>query len=170
MPDRLRPAELRPTGGVIETPATGSTRLEMITFNTGEKGLKDSNASHAERQFHQYLERNQAVGTTVTQIDATITLSPCTLCTKELNDIADRLTPAADGRRYLRWINPWRGSGATTDSSLARTKGWHITPSTVPPRTPGKETVKLSIKEWEPIIEAEHAKHPAPGSVPVPVP
>jgi hypothetical protein len=166
-PARLRPQAQRPTGGVIEQPATGSTKLELLTFNTGEFGV-GGNTSHAERQFESYLGRNRGIAQTVTQIDATINLSPCTLCSPTLSHAAD-LTPAAEGRRSLIWITPYRGSGesstrATTTASLGRILGWNVSPESIPDPTPQEAALaELSIKEWETIIEDTHAAHSRAG-------
>jgi hypothetical protein len=168
-PARLRPQAQRPTGGVIEEPATGATKLELLTFNTGEFGV-GGNASHAERQFDSYLSRNRAIAQTVTQIDATINLSPCTLCSKNLSHAAD-LTPAAEGRRFLIWITPYRGSGesssrATTTDSLEGISRWNVSPPSIPDPSPQEAALReLPIKEWEKIIEEKHATHPAAGQL-----
>ena len=67
-------------------------RLEVLTFNTGETFLDDTDDTHAERQLEAFLEENSEPGQLaeqVTAIEAEISLSPCAMCSGTLSNIAD---------------------------------------------------------------------------------
>jgi len=167
-PSGLRPASRRPSGGVIEEPAPGSTRLELLTFNTGERGL-GKNTSHAEYQLWAYLNRNRAMAASVTAVEATINKSPCLWCTPTLTQVAE-LTPAADPR-HLIWIIPWRGTGqrknATTTDSLRAIGGWTLNSYDIPPESPQEAAQQeLQIDKWETVIEKAHTAHTGPAAKP----
>ena len=74
------------SGGLLAPPEAGSKTVHMVTWNTGEldPGL-DSNATHAERKFIDWLG-GQPVGwrTRIQGIDAAINLSPCSRCTPSI--------------------------------------------------------------------------------------
>ena len=63
----------------------------------GHAALRRANPTHAERQFVDWLSRqnrtkNEMVGERITAINVDISHSPCTLCTKDLKEVAG-LTP-----------------------------------------------------------------------------
>lgn len=162
-------SRLMRSGGVVEAPQPGSSRLELLAFNTGRHSdiakpkPETSNETHAEYQFHAYLTRNPSIAASVTQIDATMTYSPCPRCSQTLSQFP-ALTPQADGRRFLHWKDPYRRPGnATTTESLRATAGWAITKDSIPPTAPDEGKHELSAAHWAPIIEAAHATHPLPG-------
>ena len=160
-PMSLRPMTRRPSGGVIEQPAPGSARLELLTFNTGERKL-GTNTSHAEHQLWAFLDRNRAMAAGVTAVEATINLSPCRWCTKTLNKITG-LTSGA-GKRHLIWLTPWRGSGrrtnATTVESLRAISGWTLNKYDIPEESPQEVAQQeWQVAEWESVLEEAHGAH-----------
>jgi len=160
-PMSLRPMTRRPSGGVVEQPAPGSGRLELLTFNTGERRL-GTNTSHAEHQLQAFLDRNRAMAAAVTAVEATINLSPCRWCTRTLSKIT-KLTPGA-GQRHLIWLTPWRASGrrtnATTAESLRAIQGWTLNKYDIPEESPQEiAQQEWQVAEWESVIEEAHGAH-----------
>jgi hypothetical protein len=118
------------SGGIALPPAPGSGRIQLLTYNTSEDPRSDSNLTHAERQFEEFLDRTPAIANNVREIRADINLSPCTLCSSTLSTAA-RLTPRAT-RRTLHWHDAYRHpTRGTTDASLSSISGWDVTPSGV---------------------------------------
>jgi hypothetical protein len=118
------------SGGVALPPEPGSKRIHLLTYNTSDEPRRDSNATHAEVQLLEFLERNPEIARDVRSISAEMNFSPCALCSDDLSHIS-AITPRAE-RRSLRWHDlyehPRRG---TTDASLRGTRGWDVTPGAV---------------------------------------
>ena len=139
------------SGGAILPPEPGASRLEVLTYNTSDDPQVSNNATHAERQLLDFLERDRPVARRVERIEAQINWSPCTLCTPTLSRIADA-TPNAT-TRVIHWqtlyAHPDRG---TTDASLGSISGWVVDPATTGGDPP--EGVDLEALTW-PELPAE---------------
>jgi hypothetical protein len=135
------------SGGLIAAPAPGATEVHMVTFNTSDDPKSSSNATHAERQFVNWLE-SRPIRDKITGIKVEINLSPCTRCTADLQ-YASVLTPNAQGRRTLAWEDPFVREPrpgveniSTTTASLSQlAETWDVKPAQVPgqPSTPPVE-------------------------------
>ena len=119
--------------------------MEVLTYNTSDDPQMSSNATHAERQLLEFLERDRPVARRVERIEAQINWSPCTLCSSTLSRISGA-TPNAT-QRVIHWqtlyTHPDRG---TTDASLAGITGWVVDPATTSGEPP--EGVDLEALSW----------------------
>jgi hypothetical protein len=117
------------SGGVVEAASPQDKVVRLVTYNTSEDPRQDSNSTHAERQFAAFLEAAPELARRVTRIEATITKSPCDMCTDDMVTVG-RLTPKADDSRTLRYEELYdKGKHRTTDSSLrAIAAKWTLIP------------------------------------------
>ncbi|WP_234791567.1 hypothetical protein [Mycolicibacterium mucogenicum] len=165
----MEPAELKParfsgmrgvssaqqkSGGLIEVPQRGENQLRMVTFNTAEGSPVASNATHAERQFVDWL-RNQKRNDSkwldrIVAINVDISHSPCSLCTDDVRAVA-ALTPEATNRT-LNFAKPYvdkkrqgPDNRSTTNATLGdiAASGWVVNPKSVAPVNTPDDDKKL---------------------------
>ncbi|MDJ0845627.1 eCIS core domain-containing protein [Crocosphaera sp.] len=118
------------SGGLLVPPEKGSKEVKLVTWNTGEiDPTIQSNATHAERQFTEWLE-DQPIQwrRRVQRINIKINFSPCIFCASDLARILT-LLPFLESARIDYDKRYTQGPLATTEKSLGkmRAKGWHIT-------------------------------------------
>lgn len=115
------------SGGVVEAASPFGNVINLLTYNTSEDPKQDSNATHAEHQLLAFLKSATELRPRIIGIEATISKSPCRMCTEDMVSIGE-LTPEADGNRKLtfeKWYQ--HRTHGTTDESIEdlQTK-WHV--------------------------------------------
>ncbi|WP_130507712.1 DUF4157 domain-containing protein [Krasilnikovia cinnamomea] len=120
------------TGGILVPPsAEDPNTIKLEAWNTGERPYDfATNSSHAEPQLHRWI-RDKTTSEwkgRVIEVEIKITLTPCTMCTENVVEIAKMLTDAKDPGKTIKLVlsaDKWYvGKGAnkdlsTTDASWA---------------------------------------------------
>jgi hypothetical protein len=107
-------------GGALIRPEAGTEEVKVATWNTGLiDPSRESNRTHAERQFVDWYERQPWKGN-VTEIEIEINNSPCPFCVDDLKYIT-RLSPNMKGTiQFSKWyVNEKRPVYSSTEESLA---------------------------------------------------
>ncbi|WP_234816666.1 MULTISPECIES: phage tail protein [Mycolicibacterium] len=136
-------------GGLVEVPAAGAASVNVVTFNTAEGSPVQSNATHAERQFVNWLRRSdEDWRKRIVGVAVDISHSPCTLCTDDMIAVK-ALTPEAT-TRTLTWRKAYvdkmreaadnRSTTNATLAAIAESGGWKVEPRAVgPDASPAEE-------------------------------
>ncbi len=136
---RQREQKSRP-GGVILPQAAGSKEIEARTWSTGDEPNSNSNATHAERQFEEWLKKQPLDWRKrVESISLRIEKSPCKLCSRTLSNVYALLpnVKTASLTYDSVYTTP---PNATTKSSISGIAGWNVSG----PPIPDEETVQLN--------------------------
>lgn len=149
IPQGPRTSGKHTSGGVALPTVPGSGVIRLLTYNTSDEPRSDSNATHAEAQLAEFLERAPRIANDVDEIHADINWSPCSICSSTLSSVA-RMTRRAS-KRILNWHelykHPRRG---TTTGSLGQIggSGWMVIPSAVSGETTAAEEAELQAADW----------------------
>jgi hypothetical protein len=112
-------------GGFIIPPEPGGSQLKILTWNTGEFDPRlDSNASHAEPQFVQWIlkpENKHALLSRVTAIKVELfDWNPCARCAVDLNRVLASAPKGTEGT--VIWTEPYPGPSGVVALETGRWK------------------------------------------------
>ena len=120
-----------PVGGAAAIePEKGASALEVISWNRG-MWVDDSNMSHAERQFIEFIDARVKTGR-VESIEIEINKSPCSICAGDLAAFAARLKNPhrpKDVKLSLKWTELYEHPKiGTTQAAIAQLydAGWNV--------------------------------------------
>jgi hypothetical protein len=140
-------------GGLLLPPLAGSKEVKLITWNTGDLDPKvQSNATHAERQFTEWFERQPPVWRLRVQtVDIKINFSPCTFCAADLTRMV-RFAPSLQNGS-LNYDQPYtQGPLATTPTALNQMQVGPTVWKINGPAVAGEKNEQLVITAVQPIL------------------